>query len=89
MQPITKKELELILYVASPQVAGKATALACENLYQHLDKIPQTLARIERLENHINAYLDSWEEIDKDTIEEVIQAHIQYKLYVKIKRMIR
>lgn len=89
MVAITKKELQMILEVASPQVRGKEMALACENLYQHLDKIPQALARIERLENHINGYLDSWEELSKDTIDEIIQAHIEYKVYAKIKRIMR
>ena len=89
MLPITKKELEIILEAASPQVKGKDLALACENLFLHLDKIPQALARIDRLENHINAYLDSWEELLKNTIDEIIQAHIEYKVYAKIKRIMR
>jgi len=85
MLAITKKELQLILLAASPQVRGKELSLACENLFLHLDKIPQALARIDRLENHINAYLDSWEELSKNTIDEIIQAHIEYKVYAKIK----
>ena len=88
MQAITRRELELILHAASPHVNGRDTALACENLYLHLDKIPQAIQKIGKLEKYIDDYLEKYDPNLKTTLEAYIEAHIQFVLLIKIKRLL-